>query len=259
MTLLYNKDKPKLKKSLGQHLLIDETVLYDIKEVVSQLYASETVIEVGAGRGALTEFLIQDYERYHIIEKDDSFVEFLKKTYLEHYTELHHRDVLEFDLRSLNDQNLFVLGNYPYNISTQIMFWILEHRDIVVRSVGMFQKEVARRIASPHGTKEYGVLSVLTQAYYDVKYEFDIAPEAFDPPPKVWSGVMSMTRKESPDIQFHNLKRVVKLAFNQRRKMLRNSLKSIEWRDDSLFMSLVSKRPEQISIQEFCELSKNLK
>lgn len=259
MSSIDNHGKHRLKKSLGQHLLIDDNVLHEIKSVVDRNYNQNKIVEVGAGKGALTDYLINEYGEYYIIEKDDTFVEILKDKYQESITGLFHTDVLEFDLEEIEDENLFVLGNYPYNISTQIMFWILKYRTMVSHSVGMFQKEVARRIASPHGTKEYGVLSVLTQVYYEVKYEFDIAPEAFDPPPKVWSGVMSMKRKAAPDIEFKKLKRVVKLAFNQRRKMLRNSLKSIEWNDDTLYNELKTLRPEHISVEQFCILSNDMK
>lgn len=138
------------------------------------------------------------------------------------------------------------------------MFWILDHRHIVSRSAGMFQKEVARRIAAPHGSKEYGILSVLGQAYYDIRYEFDIPPEAFDPPPNVWSGVISMQRREVPMADYSRLRHVVKAAFNQRRKMLSNSLKGIVWVDSTLFDTLKSLRPEQISLEQFCALSEQV-
>jgi 16S rRNA (adenine1518-N6/adenine1519-N6)-dimethyltransferase len=245
-----------LKKSLGQHFLKDMHVLDSIILAIDELQPIETMIEVGPGMGALSSKLINlNYEDYYLIEKDDRFVEQLPVLFPRVKNKIFHQDVLTFDFSKFNRHNLTIVGNYPYNISNQIVFWILENESFVKQSVGMFQKEVGMRIASQHGKKDYGILSVLSQSLYDVQYLFDIPPEAFDPPPKVTSGVIRMVHLEQPRADFAKLKKLVKAAFNQRRKMLSNSLKGIQFSDDNAMEVYNHRRPEQMSVEDFCNLS----
>ena len=244
------------KKSLGQHFLHDISVLEKIKNAIDELQPIDTLIEVGPGMGALTYQVVElKYDEYFLIEKDDRFVAEIPKKMPYFENRIFHQDVLSFSFEKFGQRNLTVIGNYPYNISNQIMFWIIENETFVEKSVGMFQKEVALRIASQHGKKDYGILSVLTQAFYEVEYLFDIGPEAFDPPPKVVSGVIRMRHLSEPKADYNKLKKVVKAAFNQRRKMLSNSLKGIQFTEDVL-EKYKNLRPEQLSVDDFCLLSK---
>jgi len=248
-----------LKKALGQHFLVDQTILKSIVAAVQALTPLETVIEVGPGMGALTQRLLAlDIMDYRLIEKDDRFVIELPKKFPKLSDKIYHQDVLTFDFKTTIGKEVSIVGNYPYNISNLIMFWIIENSEYVVNSVGMFQKEVAKRIASKHGTKEYGILSVLTQAIYEVNYLFDIPAEAFDPPPKVISGVISMQRRPAPLAEYTPLKKLVKAAFNQRRKMLSNSLKGLQFKDTIRYELFKNLRPEQLSVEQFCALSEDL-
>jgi 16S rRNA (adenine1518-N6/adenine1519-N6)-dimethyltransferase len=248
-----------LKKALGQHFLVDQTILKSIVAAVQALTPLETVIEVGPGMGALTQRLLAlDIMDYRLIEKDDRFVIELPKKFPKLSDKIYHQDVLTFDFKTTIGKEVSIVGNYPYNISNLIMFWIIENSEYVVNSVGMFQKEVAKRIASKHDTKEYGILSVLTQAIYEVNYLFDIPAEAFDPPPKVISGVISMQRRPAPLAEYTPLKKLVKAAFNQRRKMLSNSLKGLQFKDTIRYELFKNLRPEQLSVEQFCALSEDL-
>jgi 16S rRNA (adenine1518-N6/adenine1519-N6)-dimethyltransferase len=245
------------KKSLGQHFLHDVSVLDKIREGINELQPIHTLIEVGPGLGALTKRMIDmEYTEYYLIEKDDRFVKRLPIEMPYFIDKIFHQDVLKFDFSTFGHRDLTIIGNYPYNISNQIMFWIIENESYVKQSVGMFQKEVAKRIASKHGSKDYGILSVLTQAFYEVEYLFDIGPEAFDPPPKVVSGVIRMRHLSEPKADYSKLKRVVKAAFNQRRKMLSNSLKGFQFTEETALDSYKNLRPEQLSVDDFCLLSK---
>jgi 16S rRNA (adenine1518-N6/adenine1519-N6)-dimethyltransferase len=246
-----------LKKSLGQHFLRDQEVLERIAQSVAALLPIDILIEVGPGMGALTEQIIDVVDtNYFVIEKDDRFVVELPKKFPKLADHIFHQDVLTFDFNRFESNDITVVGNYPYNISNLIMFWIIENVDKVTQSVGMFQKEVARRISSKHGSKEYGILSVLSQSLYEVEYLFDIAPESFDPPPKVVSGVISMKRRAVPLADYDKLKKLVKAAFNLRRKMMSNSLKGLQFSDMTMYEEIKNLRPEQLSIEQFCELSK---
>ena len=248
-----------LKKTLGQHFLIDQVVLKRIVSAVENLGPLNTLIEVGPGMGALTQYLIESpINDFYLIEKDDRFVVELPKKFPSLKGKIFHQDVLSFDYKKELDREVTIVGNYPYNISNLIMFWIIENSEYVVNSVGMFQKEVAKRIAAKHGSKDYGILSVLTQSMYEVEYLFDIPPEAFDPPPKVVSGVLSMQRRSEPMAEYTKLKKLVKAAFNQRRKMLSNSLKGIQFADSNTYELVKNLRPEQLSLEQFCALSKDL-
>lgn len=248
-----------LKKNLGQHFLADQSVLESIVAAVEGLSPLNTLIEVGPGMGALTTHLLSIKKQdFYLIEKDDRFVLELPKKFPELKDRIFHQDVLTFEIDKILGREVSIVGNYPYNISNLIMFWIIENSDYVVNSVGMFQKEVAKRIASKSGTKDYGVLSVLTQSIYEVEYLFDIPAEAFDPPPKVVSGVIKMMRRDKPLADYTKLKKLVKAAFNQRRKMLSNSLKGIQFLETDRFELLKNLRPEQLSLEDFCQLSKDL-
>jgi 16S rRNA (adenine1518-N6/adenine1519-N6)-dimethyltransferase len=247
-----------LKKSLGQHFLKDENICRDI---VSSLPVKEgeQVLEVGPGAGAITKYLLElpgiDFKA---VELDTEKVHYLEKTYPKIKGKLINEDILRTSLPF--EGQFSVIGNFPYNISSQIMFRILEWRAQVPLVVGMFQKEVALRIAAGHGNKEYGILSVLIQAFYKVEYLFEVHENSFTPPPKVKSGVVKFTRLEQPlDIASERKFFVlVKTAFGQRRKQLRNPLKTLfdkEYLQDELF----TKRAEALSVAEFAALSHKMK
>ena len=247
------------KKSLGQHFLIDKTVNDKIIAAAGAFSQFKTVIEIGPGMGALTEHILcESPQNYWGVELDDRFVEYLPKKFPALRDRIIHKDFLEVDLYQFEEHlPLLMLGNFPYNISTQIMFKIIESRPIVAEMIGMFQKEVALRIASKHKQKDYGILSVLTQAYYDVEYLFDVPPASFNPPPKVDSGVLKIQlRPEDPiGFDYKKLKLVVKAAFNQRRKTLRNSMKGLNIQSPD-FEKFTNLRPEQCSVADFVEMSR---
>ncbi len=250
----------KAKKSFGQHFLKEESISKKIAESLNHMDEYENILEVGPGMGMLTKYLL-NYEshRLTVVEADDDMVTYLNN----HYPQLSKRivaeDFLKVNLFSVFQGKQFaIIGNFPYNISSQILIKALENRDFVPEIVGMFQKEVAERIASGPGSKEYGVLSVLMQAYYNVRYLFTVKPGSFNPPPKVNSGVIALDRKED----YKNLgcddglfKTIVKTSFNQRRKMLRNSLKPFLPKDLIDNDNFFEKRPEQLSIDEFIYLT----
>lgn len=246
-----------LKKSLGQHFLKDETVLQKIADAIGDMSAFKTVVEIGPGMGALTKYLLpQKHDNFYVVELDDRWAEHLSNAHPSLRGKIIHEDILTADL-SFMQNPAQILGNFPYNISTQIVFRVIEEREKVAQMTGMFQKEVALRIASKHGTKDYGVMSVLTQTYFDCEYLFDVAPESFNPPPKVISGVIRLKRKETPLPVFDEVffKKVVKAAFNQRRKTMRNSLKELVADKNLLTSEIFNLRPEQISVSQFQSLS----
>jgi 16S rRNA (adenine1518-N6/adenine1519-N6)-dimethyltransferase len=243
----------RLKKSLGQHFLKDENVLRKIASAIGDLKRFKTVVEVGPGMGALTRYLVKDNpDNFYVIELDDRWAEYLGQTYPALKGKIIHEDFLQADLSFLQSPS-HIVGNFPYNISSQIVFKMIDHRDVVEEMTGMFQKEVAQRIIAKPGSKDYGVMSVLTQAYYDGKYLFDVAPGCFEPPPKVVSGVIQLKRMEKKklDCDEQRFKQVVKTAFNQRRKTMRNSLKSMVNSKDVLAAEIFNLRPEQLSVKEF--------
>ncbi len=246
-------------KGYGQHFLVDKSVVEKIADTIKKYHQSENLIEIGSGTGALTSALIPHFvDSLTCIEIDERCIDFLHKTYPELQGKIIFEDFLHTDLEPILGNSASVVGNFPYNISSQIIFKILEHKEQIPLMIGMFQKEVAERIASPHGNKSYGILSVLTQLYYDTEVLFDIPPEAFYPKPKVHSSILILKRKETADeVSFSALKTVVKNAFNQRRKMLRNSLKQIA-PAETLGEEQFKKRPEQLSVQDFVELTKKI-
>ena len=242
-----------LKKSLGQHFLKDENVQRRIADAIGDMKAYARVIEIGPGMGALTRHLTKGKpDNLWLIELDDRWAEHQKTTNAWMGERVVHEDFLNADLNHILAYPTHIVGNFPYNISSQIVFTIIDHRDTITAMTGMFQKEVGLRIAARPSTKDYGVLSILTQAYYDAEYLFDVPPESFDPPPKVMSGVVRLTRRtESLQCDEVFFKRIVKQAFTQRRKTMRNSLKSIVHAQDILVNPIFDNRPEQLSILEF--------
>jgi 16S rRNA (adenine1518-N6/adenine1519-N6)-dimethyltransferase len=247
-----------LKKSLGQHFLKDESVSQRIVEVLKER-PLRNVVEVGPGGGALTKYLVK-IPGVHLkcIEIDDEKVKYLRNTFPELKDNIIHEDILETGIPF--NEPFTVAGNFPYNISTQIVFKILEWKDAVQTMVGMFQKEVAQRIAANEGSKIYGVTSVLLQAFFKVDYLFEVDEIAFNPPPKVKSAVIRITPLETPaSIKSERaLSVLVKTAFNQRRKTLRNAVKSL-FTADELKDAIFNKRAEELSVQQFAGLTFRMK
>lgn len=243
------------KKHLGQHFLTDLAIA---QKIVSSLRISpsDNLLEVGAGTGVLSQYLFPDYPNYQIVEIDDESVKFLHKNYSQYADNVLHEDFLRYDI---SDKEQTIIGNFPYNISSQIFFKIWDNQVAVPQVVAMVQKEVAERIASPEGSRQYGILSVLLQAFYEVEYLFTVPPEAFQPPPKVQSAVIRLTRLSTPRINCNaeKLKQVVKQAFGQRRKMLRSSLKSLLKSDNTTneeMQKILTMRPEHLSVEKFSQL-----
>ncbi|MBP5650212.1 MAG: 16S rRNA (adenine(1518)-N(6)/adenine(1519)-N(6))-dimethyltransferase RsmA [Bacteroidales bacterium] len=249
----------KPKKNLGQHFLRNEDIARQIAEsIVSN---PKNVLEIGPGMGVLTKYLIpKGYENLNVVEIDRESVEYLQQHYPDLREHIWSKDFLTLDLASLFDPNLTIIGNFPYNISSQILFKVLDYKELVNEVVGMFQKEVAERVAAKPGNRQYGILSVLLQAFYDIEYLFTVDEYQFLPPPKVKSAVIRLTR--NPEKQLHcaeNLfKQVVKSAFNQRRKTLRNSLNQYNFSDVFKQDPIFTKRPEQLSVQEFEQICLNV-
>ena len=284
------------KKNLGQHFLTDLTIAKAIADTVDEPFADLPVLEVGPGMGVMTQFLIEKPRQLKVVEIDRESVAYLSERFswsvecggrsvecgvrsekssaadsssdsnltppsTLHTPQIISADFLRMDLHEVFNGQPFVLtGNYPYDISSQIFFKMLDNKDLIPCCTGMIQHEVALRLASQPGNKQYGILSVLIQAWYHVEYLFTVEPSVFNPPPKVQSAVIRMTRNEVTDLGCDEqlFRRVVKTTFNQRRKMLRVSLKQILPPDSSFFTlhsSLLTRRPEQLSIQEFVDLT----
>ncbi|MDB9842450.1 16S rRNA (adenine(1518)-N(6)/adenine(1519)-N(6))-dimethyltransferase RsmA [Polaribacter sp.] len=259
----------KAKKHLGQHFLTDESIA---KKIAASLSGNgyDDVLEIGPGMGVLTKYLLPQKAKITVLELDRESVAYLHDTFpLEHIkldTSAAHFSVLEGDFLKKNIQDIFnkkqvaIIGNFPYNISTQIVFKAIENREFVPEFAGMFQKEVAKRIAEKEGSKVYGIMSVLTQAFFDVEYLFTVPPTVFNPPPKVESGVIRLVRKKdfSLPVDEKLFFRVVKTAFNQRRKMLRSSLKLFNLSDALREDPVFTKRPEQLSVSAFIALTQKI-
>jgi 16S rRNA (adenine1518-N6/adenine1519-N6)-dimethyltransferase len=246
------------KKSLGQHFLKDEAVIQKIIAVLKEQTFSH-LLEVGPGAGALTKYLIElpgiDFKA---VELDEEKIIYLLKKYPALQNKVIHQSFLDMDKPF--EEPFVVIGNFPYNISTQILFKLLEWKDEVPCIIGMFQKEVAERAASKEGNKVYGVLSVLVQAYYEVEYLFDVGNECFEPPPKVQSGVIRLKRK-SAELNYKSERTfwvLVKTAFNQRRKTMRNAVKAL-FDAETLQDEIFSRRAETLSVEEFASLSFRMK
>jgi len=256
----------KAKKHLGQHFLTDEDIAKKIADsLIGNTY--NNVLEIGPGMGVLTKYLLQKKPKVTVMELDRESVAYLQEVFpLEHIklnTSKENFTIIEGDFLQKNLSEVFqqeqvaIIGNFPYNISTQIVFKAIEYREFVPEFAGMFQKEVAKRIAEKAGSKVYGILSVLTQAFFDVEYLFTVPPTVFNPPPKVDSGVIRFTRKADYSLPVDEklFFRVVKTAFNQRRKMLRGSLKSFNLSDSLKEDPIFAMRPEQLSVEEFIKLT----
>lgn len=242
-----------LKKSLGQHFLVDENISKGIADQI-QLLSPERIVEVGPGAGALTKFILELAPAFKAIEFDEEKVAYLKHTYPQLIDKLIQDDFLTTPIPF--DAPFVLVGNFPYNISTQIVFKVLDWKEHVPYMVGMFQKEVAERIAAKPHSKAYGILSVLAQAFYDITYLMDVPPSAFNPPPKVDSGVIKMQRKESFPIMYSEARfyQLVKAAFGQRRKMLRNPLKGF-FNQEQLNDPIFTKRAENLTFEDYAALT----
>ncbi|WP_264559779.1 16S rRNA (adenine(1518)-N(6)/adenine(1519)-N(6))-dimethyltransferase RsmA [Flavobacterium sp. N2270] len=250
----------KAKKHLGQHFLTDESIAEKIADSIS-LENYSKVLEIGPGMGVLTKYLLEKPTDTFVIEIDTESVEYLEQNYPKLKGKIISKDFLKYNLNEVfNGESFAIIGNFPYNISTQIVFKALEMRNQVPEFAGMFQKEVAQRICEKKGSKVYGILSVLTQAFYEAEYLFTVPPDVFDPPPKVDSGVLRLKRKEDFSLSCDEklFFRVVKTAFQQRRKTLRNSLKTFDFSDSLKEDIIFDLRPEQLSVESFIELTQKI-
>ena len=248
------------KKHLGQHFLKDEVIAQKIADTL-QLKGYSKVLEIGPGTGVLTKYLLEKDIELAAMDLDRDSISFLEANYLHKNLQVLEADFLRYDLSDIFGEDQFgITGNFPYNISTQIVFKTLENKEKVPEFTGMFQKEVAKRICAKEGNKTYGILSVLTQAFYDAEYLFTVPPTVFNPPPKVESGVLRLTRKEDYSLACDEkmLYKVVKTAFQQRRKTLRNSLKSFNLSDKIKEDTIFGQRPEQLSVEQFVALTLKL-
>lgn len=250
--------KVKAKKHLGQHFLTDLDIARKIVDSLSLTSHYKKVIEVGPGMGVLTQYLIENknYETFPV-DVDRESIGYLVEKYPILKGNIIYGDFLKMDLNEIIETDPFaVIGNFPYNISSQILFKVLDYKDQIPEVVGMFQKEVAERVAAGPGSKTYGITSVLLQAFYDIEYLFTVNEDVFDPPPKVKSAVIRLTRNEKKQLECDEkrFKTIVKMAFNQRRKMMRKSLKSL-LNDDNKDAEILTQRPEQLSVQQFVELT----
>ncbi|MFD2563744.1 16S rRNA (adenine(1518)-N(6)/adenine(1519)-N(6))-dimethyltransferase RsmA [Aquimarina rubra] len=260
------KTAVRAKKHLGQHFLKDENIAKKIGDTLT-LNNYRNVIEIGPGMGVLTKYILQKDVDLIAMDLDTESIEYLNTSFPLEHPEIREgkgvfkvieADFLKYDLDSLfNNEPFAITGNFPYNISSQIVFKTLENRQRIPEFTGMFQKEVAQRICEKPGSKTYGILSVLTQAFYDAEYLFTVPPSVFNPPPKVDSGVLRLIRKPIEvlpcDEKFFY--KVVKTAFGQRRKTLRNSLKTFQLSDEIKELDILTKRPEQLSVDQFIELT----
>jgi len=259
----------KAKKHLGQHFLKDENIAKKIADALTE-NGYNNVLEIGPGMGVLTKYILKKKPKVTVFEIDSESVIYLKEVFpVEQISidtsaekfQIIEGDFLKCNLKEVfNNQQVAIIGNFPYNISSQIVFKAIENRAFVPEFSGMFQKEVAERIAEKPGSKTYGILSVLTQAFFDTEYLFTVPPSVFNPPPKVDSGVIRCIRKENFTLPVEEklFFRVVKTAFNQRRKMLRSSLKSfnlsLSLKEDPIF----AKRPERLSVSDFILLTQKI-
>ena len=246
------------KKSFGQHFLTNQHAAQQIVDALRLDQGINNVLEIGPGKGVLTRLLLEKDIHLKVVEADKDMISYLSNEYPDLKDDIIFLDFLKLKLSKVFNQDPFLMiGNYPYNISSQIVFKMLKYKELIPEMVGMFQREVAERIVAPHGSKTYGVISVLVQAFYIGKVILKVSPGSFSPPPKVQSAVIRLIRKENLDLGCDErlFRRVVKASFNQRRKMLRNSLKSLV-EDPTLFENKIfMQRPEQLSLEHFIELT----
>lgn len=248
----------KAKKSYGQHFLTSEVISERIADSLSLTDKYNDVLEVGPGKGMLTKYLLEKEYNLKVVEADRDMVSYLNANYPQLTPNIITNDFLKMRLEEEMGENFAIIGNFPYNISSQIVFKMVACRQFVPEMVGMFQKEMAERIVAPPGNKTYGVISVLTQAFYDGELLFNVKPGSFNPPPKVMSAVIRLTRKadyENLGCNHKRFRQVVKLSFGQRRKMLRNTMKALIKGSPILEEPIFRERPEQLSVQDFVELT----
>lgn len=240
------------KKHLGQHFLTDENIAKNIVEGLSYENYND-VMEVGPGMGVLTKYLLEKDQNIYLAEIDTESIDYLKKNYAKTNEETFVGDFLKQDFSFIDGEEIAIIGNFPYNISSQILFKIIDHYEIIPEMVGMFQKEVAERTAAVPRTKDYGILSVLVQAYYDVKYLFTVHENVFNPPPKVKSGVIKLTRNPKEGLAGNEVlfKQIVKAGFGQRRKKLSNSWKVLNIPEALKTHEFLDKRAEELSVEDF--------
>ncbi len=254
--------KVRPKKRLGQHFLKDLDIASDIVNALSPASQLKNVIEIGPGTGMLSDFLIQkDYEKLSLLDVDRESIDFLLDKYAKEKANILHDDFLKMDLKELiAGEKTAIIGNLPYNISSQIFFKVLDYRNDISEVVCMIQKEVADRIVSKHGNKTYGILSVLLQAYYDMEYLFTVEPNVFIPPPKVRSAVIRLTRNKVESIGCDEVlfKRIIKQGFQMRRKTLRNALKPLSLPAELVCEDVFNKRAEQLSVQDYIDLTNKI-
>ena len=249
----------KAKKSYGQHFLVNEAISEQIAKSLTQSSLYQYVLEVGPGKGMLTKYLLQHKDlELTVVDADRDMIAFMKENYPELGTRIIEADFLKLDVvQEFNENQFAIIGNFPYNISSQIVFKVIENRAFIPEMVGMFQREVAKRIVAGPGSKVYGVISVLAQAFYEGEYLFPVSRLEFSPPPKVESAVIRLTRKKNIELNCdHRLFRsIVKLTFGQRRKMLRNTLKPFLKGDVLLEDDFFKQRPEQLSVEDFIKIT----
>lgn len=249
----------KPKKHLGQHFLTDLSIAERIAQSIEQDESFNKILEIGPGTGVLTQFLLDQPQELTVVDVDGESIEYLNTNFESLKGRIIHGDFLKAPLQDWFDEPFCVAGNFPYNISSQILFKVLDYKDQIPQVVGMFQKEVAERIAAGPGSKTYGVISVLLQAFYEIEYLFTVHENVFNPPPKVKSGVIRLKRnaKSKLDCNEKLFKTVVKNTFNQRRKTIRNSIKPV-LNGATFDHELLSKRPEQLGIEQFVELTQTV-
>lgn len=253
----HNEVTLKAKKSYGQHFLNSEETAHQIANALLEKEDYKNLLEIGPGKGMLTKYLLQKNFEMVVVEADPEMVAYLKKHFAELKDKIIYADFLQLDLKPIFDDEPFaIIGNFPYNISSQILFRMLEHKSQIPELVGMFQKEMAERVVSSAGKKAYGIISVLVQAFYDTELLFHVDKALFNPPPKVQSAVIRLTRKENQILGCNEKKfrQVVKQTFNQRRKMLRNTLKSF-FKNEVPEHEFLTQRPEQLSVENFVALT----
>lgn len=257
-TIYHTFMQVRAKKALGQHFLIDLSIAKRIADTV-EAYKGLPIIEVGPGMGVLTQYLLEAGHDVTVVELDEESVDYLKINFPQLEGRIVFEDFLKLDLHKIvGDKPFVVIGNYPYNISSQIFFKVLDYKDQVVCCSGMLQREVAQRLAAGPGSKTYGILSVLLQAWYDAEYLFTVDENVFNPPPKVKSGVIRFTRNQVQDLGCDEklMRTVVKSSFGQRRKQLRNSVKPLVPKDSEVLqLPIMNMRPEQLSVEQFIELT----
>jgi 16S rRNA (adenine1518-N6/adenine1519-N6)-dimethyltransferase len=251
----------KAKKSYGQHFLTDKNLAMKIASTLQDFPdAYSRVLELGPGEGGLTRFLVEKYPDLTLIEVDERFIEPLKMQFETFYPRIIHDDFLHCDLRKYFDTPFALIGNFPYNISSQILFKVLEYKEMIPEMTGMFQKEVAERLVAFPSTKEYGLITVLMQAFYHTELLFTVNPRVFVPKPKVFSAVVRLKRKEKFCLEYNekHFFRLVKTAFGQRRKILSNSLKEYQNYFYKLEPGLLLRRPEELNVFEFIDMAEKL-